>query len=96
MFSYMMKINNFQGDLTDISAKKEALISKFNAQFPNPLTSLTASAWMQHQSILKTKQMFALNVGKRVRDKYVRYIRRQGPSKSRSQSSSRVHYISGI
>ena len=48
-----------------------ANISKFNAQSPNAITSSTASHWMQHESIDKLKKLCALNVGKRVRDKWL-------------------------
>ena len=48
-----------------------ANISKFNTQYPHPLTSSTALDWMQIKSIDEIK-LFALNVGNRVRDKYVR------------------------
>ena len=43
-------------------------ISKFLAQYPNPLASITASDWMRRESIDKLKKLYALNVGKRVRD----------------------------
>ena len=87
-----MRINNFRGDLTDISAKKEALISNFNTHFLNPLASSAASGWMQCESSVKLEKLYALNVGKRLRDKYIRYIHRRGPSKLQHQSSLQVHY----
>ena len=48
-----------------------AYICKSNAQYPNPLSSSTASDWMQRGSIDQFKKLYALNVGKRVRDMYV-------------------------
>jgi hypothetical protein len=47
-------------------------ISKFNAQFPNPLASSTAYDWMQSESIVKLKKLYALNAGKRAKDRYIR------------------------
>ena len=75
--------------------KKEALISRFNTHFLNPLASSTASGWMQRERSVKLKKLYALNVGKRLKDKYIRYIHRRGPSKLRRQSSLQVHYKTG-
>ena len=55
-------------------------IYNFIAQFPNPLASLTASDWMQRESIVKLKKLYALNVGKRVRNTYIRNIYWRSPS----------------
>ena len=48
-----------------------AYISKFNAQYPILCASLTTLDWIQRDSIDKLKKLYALNVGKSVRDKYV-------------------------
>ena len=51
---------------------------------------------MQRERIVKHKNVCALNVGKRVRDKYVYYIHRRGPSNLRSQYSLLVHHTINI
>ena len=47
-------------------------ISKVNAQYPNPLASSTASDWMERERTDKLNKLYAVIVGKRVTDKYVR------------------------
>ena len=49
-----------------------AYMSKFNAQHPNPLASWNASDWIQRERIDKLNKLCAVNIVKRVRDKYVR------------------------
>ena len=55
--------------MVDLSVDKQepdlaasAYISKFNTQFPNPLVSLAASDWIQRESIVKLKKLYALTL----------------------------------
>ena len=88
------ELHQFRQQESDLAPS--AFISKFNAQFRNPLASWTASDCMQREIIVKLKKLYALHVGKRVRDKNFRHIHRRGPSKLRSNSSLPVEHTNEI
>ena len=68
-----------------------AYISMFSAPYPNQLSLPTASDWMQRKSIDKLQKLYALNVGKRVRDKYVRSC----PVECEQQETGLLHCFQG-
>ena len=91
IFDDLYYFNQFNQKETNLAPT--VYITNFNAHFPNPLALSTACDWIKRESIVKSKQSYALNVGKCVMDKYVRYIHRRDPSKLRSQSSLRVYHM---